>query len=84
MGLVARRVRGTYRAPRSLSGEAFLGQRTIAQLGTFVVGHDADDRPELGEHPLALRVGERARGLDVEGEFRSGRSLVGVLASRAA
>ena len=52
---------GTCKAPRSLSGEALLGQRTVAQLGTFVVGHDADDRPELGEHPLALRVGERCR-----------------------
>jgi len=61
-------------------GEAFLGQGAIAQLRTFVVGHDADDRSELAEHPLALRVGERTRGLDVEGELGAGRRLVRVLA----
>ena len=64
-------------------GKALLGQGAIAQLRTFVVRDDAYDRPELGQHPLALGVGERTRGLDVERELCAGRCLVRVLAPGA-
>ena len=45
---------------------------------------DGDDRAELGDQALALGLGERRRGLDVETDLGPGGRLVGVLAARPA
>ena len=65
-----------------LRSEALLGEHTVAELGTLVIGDDAHDRPELGEHASPLRVGERRRGLDVEDQLGARRRLVRMLAAR--
>ena len=46
--------------------EALFGEGPVAQLVALLVDDDADDRPELLEHPSPSNQQERRRVLDVE------------------
>jgi hypothetical protein len=64
--------------------QAFLGDRAVPQLATFVVDDDPDDRSEAVDDASALTWTEPARCRDVETQFDAGRGAIGVLAAGAA
>ena len=66
------------------TGESLTGEDPVAQLGAFVVDHDADLRTEPFDQQRALMIGESATRTQVEAELDSCPGAVGVLASRSA
>jgi len=66
------------------TGESLTGEGPVAQLGAFVVDHDADLRTEPFDQQRSLMLAEDRARAQVEAEFDSCPGSVGVLAARTA
>jgi len=59
------------------------GQSPVAQLGSFIIGRNNHRGTQFLHQTIALPLGQRGGGLDIETDLRPGVSTIGVLSTGA-